>query len=172
MERSKPTWNETTNNDPVKNCIKTTSSKIQKLGIDKIKVICFNALKEQKNLNYKGVVIKTMNEYKMLFGFASGTDEHLGIVTEETSEYFVMKKLKTFMKQPTAQGIVAMAVPFMLSSSLSSKDAPVRVYKNQLGWSIEEKDIDQNLLNEYIQATTGLAVASNLASAKSSLLVK
>ena len=113
-----------------------------------------------------------MNEYKLLFGYASGTDENLGIVTEETPEYFVMKKLRTFMKQPTSQGIVAMAVPFMLSSSLSSKDAPVKVYKNQLGWSIEEKDIDQNLLNEYIQSTTGLAVASNLSTAKPSLLAK
>ena len=113
-----------------------------------------------------------MQEYKMLFGYASGTDENIGIVIDETPEYYVMKKLRTFLKQPTSQGIAAAIVPFMLSSSLSAKEANVKIYKNQLGWSIEEKDIDQAILNEYIQATTGLAVASSLTSAKSPLIVK
>ena len=112
-----------------------------------------------------------MTEYKILFGYAAGTDEHIGIVTDVTPEYYVMKKLKTFLKQPTAQGLAAAIVPFMLSSSLSSTDAPVKIYKNQIGWSIEEKDIDQGILNEYIQATTGLAVASSVTSSKSGLLI-
>ena len=113
-----------------------------------------------------------MTEYKLLFGYANGTDEHIGIVTDETPEYFVMKKLKTLLKQPTSQGIAAAIVPFMLSSSLSSTpDVPVKVFKQPIGWSIEEKDIDQAILNEYIQATTGLTVASSVTQSKSGLLV-
>ena len=113
-----------------------------------------------------------MTEYKLLFGYSAGTDEHIGVVTDETPEYYIMKKLRTFLKQPTSQGIAAAIVPFMLSSSLSSTDSPVKIYKNQIGWSIEEKDIDQGILNEYIQATTGLAVASSVpSSTKSGLLI-
>jgi hypothetical protein len=112
-----------------------------------------------------------MQEYKLLFGYAQGTDEHLGTVIDETSEFYIMKKLKTFMKQPTPQGLAAAIVPFMLSSALSSTDAPVKIYKNQIGWSIDEKDIDQGILNEYIQATTGLTVATSSAATKSGLLV-
>lgn len=114
-----------------------------------------------------------MTEYKLLFGYAASNDEHLGIVSDETPEYFVMTKLRTFLKQPTAQGIAAAIVPFMLSSSLTNNpDVPVKIYKNLIGWSIDEKDIDQGILNEYIQATTGLAVASSIPSqTKSGLLI-
>ena len=113
-----------------------------------------------------------MQEYKLLFGYASGTDEHIGIVVEDNSDHYIMKKLRTLMKQPTSQGIAAAIVPFMLSSSLSSKESNVKIYKSQIAWSIDEKDIDQGILNEYIQSTTGLAVASSVPSAKSPLLVK
>lgn len=111
------------------------------------------------------------SEYKLLFSTVNSNEESIGTVIDETPEYYVFKKPRTFIKQPTSQGIGIAIVPFMLSASLSAKDADVKVFKNQIVWCLEEKDIDQGLLNSYTQEATGLAVAQSIPP-KSSLLVK
>lgn len=113
-----------------------------------------------------------MTEYKLLFVTTSSGEESIGTVIDETPEYYIFKKPRTFIKQPTSQGIGIAIVPFMLSASLTQKDSDVKVYKRHIVWTIDEKDIDQGLLNSYIQETTGLAVASSMPSKPSLLVTK
>ena len=115
-----------------------------------------------------------MNEYKILFGFATvDFNENIGIVIDETDDYIILKKPYTLIKQPTSSGSMSVAfVPFMMSAGVGDGNN-VKVNKTQIAWSMVEPDIDENLVNNYITQTTGLVVAgSDVKSAASKLLVK
>ena len=102
-----------------------------------------------------------MSEYKMLFGFATmDFNENIGVVVDETPEYFVIKKPLTLLKQQVSgDGSVGVSfVPFMLSVG-AAKAENIKVYKSNIAWAISEPDIDEGLVNGYTTQTTGLVVA-------------
>ena len=115
-----------------------------------------------------------MSEYKILFGFATvDFNENIGVVIDETDDYFILKKPYTLIKQPSSSGAMSVAlVPFMMSAGVGD-GKKVKINKSQVAWSIVEPDIDENLVNNYIAQTTGLVVAgTDVKSATSKLLVK
>ena len=142
--------------------------------LDKLNQLCIIMLARYKSCISNFWRNASMNEYKILFGFATvDFNENIGIVVDETDDYIILKKAYTLLKQPNSSGSMSVAfIPFMMSAGVGEGNK-VKVNKAQIAWSMVEPDIDENLVNNYITQTTGLVVAgTDVKSATSKLLVK
>ncbi|MDD3399275.1 MAG: hypothetical protein PHW93_06765 [Candidatus Methanomethylophilaceae archaeon] len=83
-----------------------------------------------------------------------GTDEHIGVIEEETTDSFTLNHVFTFAKQPTENGLSVSIMPFVFNSCKIKK---VVLMKNKLYWYTE--DIDKDFKQKYTASLSGLVVA-------------